>query len=468
MSSSSVENQVAKSDSAVADAKQIDYSAQKLFRHPSYRYMPQFPNTFGQAISLGSSQIASTINLPPEVFNLSQSYLCFTLNLPAVAGKYIWYYTDVIAPVGHIQHYCQTNQYIVDIDNANKYMKAIKKDIPLKELMTMDPINGLSISNSPANVVPALRNGNSIGGGPAPSSRSFTESSYFQCGALNTAVAINLVVPLNLYRNSFLAVDKDVYYGITSYLRIYWDVLSRICYQSASNADPSAGTPEAYTGAATITNLQLMLAVENNMKIAEDVKARHLAGLSYVIPYVQNFKNPNNNQTQSISLQFDLGWGITLAKVYHQVYNNTESLDTAYDCSNNGTLVDGSSNAVANQKVQQYYTQLNGKREQDLTLDCTYSGGVFTDYMYMKRQLIGSSIESLNAFQFNWVHVSDYVMADTDGDNVIGGIPLTSAPITWTFYGSRMTSANYQHYTFAVFYRKLVLNGNGAVVQAGN
>jgi hypothetical protein len=467
----SVENQVAKSDGAMADAKQIDYNAQKFFRHPSYRYMPQYPNTFGQPINLGSSQIASTVNLPPEVFNLSQSYLCFTLNLPAVANNYIWYYTDVIAPLGHLQHYCQTNQYIVDIDNANKYLKAIKKDIPLKELMTLDPINGISTSNTLANVVPALRHSGSIGVGgiPAPSFNNYTESSYFQCGALNTAVTLNFVVPLNLYKNTFLAFDKDVYYGITSYFRIYWDVISRICYTSTSNAGPSAGVLSQYNlNTASITNLQLMLAIENNTKLVEEVKAIHLKGISYVIPYAQSYKNPNSNGTQSISIQFDVGSALTLAKVYHQVYNNAESLDTAYDCSNNGTLVSGAANAVANQKVQQYYTQINGRREQDLTLDCTFAGGVFSDYMYAKRHLVGSSIESLNAFQYNWLHVSDYLDSDSNSDNIIGGIPLSISPITWTFYGSNMTAANYQHYTFAIFFRKLILNGNGAILQTGN
>lgn len=469
----SVDSQVAKSDGISADAKQIDYSAQKIYRHPSYRYMPQYPNTFGQAISLGSSQVASTVNLPPEVFNLAESYLVFTLNLPAVANRYIWYPADVIAPLGHIQHYCSTNQYIVDLDNANKYMKAIKKEISLKELMTMDSINGLSTSNSLANAVPALRHAGSIGASPAPSAVNYLESAYFKCGALGAGVTVQYVLPLKIYKNTFFAVEKDVFYGVTSYLRIYWDVISRICYQSQSNADPSDATKEAYTGNASITNLQLMLAVENNAKLAEEVKAKHLSGVSYMIPYCQNYKNSNNGGTQSITLQFDLGMGHTLAKILHQVYNNTETLDTAYDCANNGTLVSGASNAVNNQKVQQFYTQLNGKREQDLTLDTTGASGVFTDYMYMKRQLKGSMLENLNVYQYNWVWCSDYcdfgAEADQNNSNqIISGVPLTQAPLTWTFYGAVMSQpvANtpYQHYTWAVFYRKLNLNGNGALV----
>ena len=64
-------------------------------------------------------------------------------------------------------------------------------------------------------------------------------------------------------------------------------------------------------------------------------------------------------------------------KVYHAPSHAQEDLDTMYDHSNNDTISGVLSSAV-NQKVLQYYTQLNGKREQDLTLDCT-STGPFTD-----------------------------------------------------------------------------------------
>ena len=67
--------------SDVVSSEQINYQ-QKMFSHPTYRFEPQFPNTFGQTIALGSSQTPSTINLPPEVFNLSQYMLLYSVTLP--------------------------------------------------------------------------------------------------------------------------------------------------------------------------------------------------------------------------------------------------------------------------------------------------------------------------------------------------------------------------------------------------
>ena len=73
---------------AVVSADSINYE-QKLFSHPSYRFEIQFPNTFGQAISLTTSQTPVTINIPPQVFNWSHSYLNYTVNLPAGGLTYM-------------------------------------------------------------------------------------------------------------------------------------------------------------------------------------------------------------------------------------------------------------------------------------------------------------------------------------------------------------------------------------------
>ena len=62
-----------------------------MYSHPSYVHDPQFPNTFGQPINLTTGQNPVTINLPPEVFNLAQSYLLYPVHLPgAGANTYIW------------------------------------------------------------------------------------------------------------------------------------------------------------------------------------------------------------------------------------------------------------------------------------------------------------------------------------------------------------------------------------------
>ena len=58
---------------SVVTADQINYET-KLFSHPSYKYEPQFPNTFGSPINLTTSQ---TIFL--QRYLICRSQCCYLL-----------------------------------------------------------------------------------------------------------------------------------------------------------------------------------------------------------------------------------------------------------------------------------------------------------------------------------------------------------------------------------------------------
>lgn len=479
---------------SVVTADQINYH-QKMFSHPSYRFTPQFSNTFGQPIVLGSSQVPVTINLAPEVFNLAQSYLVYSVNLPAPGGaNYIWYAQQALKEISHIQFYSGSNMWIVDLDNVQNYLDIVlKKELEQDEFLSLDPMTGVSANNSLNNVIPALRNSNNtITNTPNlnanPSSINYTEPAYYQVGGLNGQVSYQVQFPLRLLKNTAFSIDKNMYFGQTTYLKIYFGPTSKICYSSLSNQHPSASTKSSYAPANSATigppyaggaynagvspiNLQLMLAVETNQDLRTMIMNQvQTSGLSYLIPYVQAFKNSNQGTTQNISIQLDQGNGRSLMKCYHAIFNSNEDLDTQYDCSNNDTIA-GVYSATLNQKVLQYYTQLNGKREQDLTLDCT-STGPFTDYMQHRRMLRGSILNNLNVYQYNWFHCSDYADFGPryDQDNkgeLISGIPMSVAPLTWSFIGVNMRALlnTFQHYTWFVFIKKLTMSPGVVLVQ---
>src|SRR4051794_26944527 len=94
---------------SIVSASQVDYK-QSLYSHPSYKFEPQYSNTYGQPIVLGASTVPVTINLPPEVFNLSQSYFLYSVNLPLVANNYIWYAQQALKEISQIQFYTQNTQ----------------------------------------------------------------------------------------------------------------------------------------------------------------------------------------------------------------------------------------------------------------------------------------------------------------------------------------------------------------------
>ncbi len=484
---------------SVVSADQITYE-QKMFSHPSYKFEPQFPNTFGQAITLGSSQIPVTINIPPEVLNLAQSYLQYTVYLPqgSVANSYVWYALQALREISHIQYYSGSGMWIADIDNLQNYLDIVlKKELEQDEFLSNDPMTGVSQNNSVINVIPALRNANYNGNNtltasfPANSSSvNYTEPAYFNVGAISAAgvagaVTYNVQFPLRLIKNSAFSMDKNMYFGQTTYMKVYFGPMSKIAYLSTSNANPSAGAKTSYTPLTTatagftlpmITGFQLMLAVECNQdQRTQLINKVQTVGQSLHIPYVQAFKNSNSGTSQNISIQLDQGNGRSLMKVYHAPYNAQEDLDTMYDHSNNDT-VSGVTSIAVNQKIQQYYTQLNGKRNQDITIDCT-SAGPFLDYMSHRRQLRGSILCNLNVYQYNWFHCDDWsdfgprYDQDNNGE-LISGIPMSVAPLTWSFVGNVMrplvansTNNTFQHYTWFVFVKKLTMAPGQVLVE---
>jgi hypothetical protein len=466
---------------SVVTSEEINYQ-QKLFSHPSYRFEVQYPNTFGQTIALTTSQTPVTINVPPQVFNLSQSYINYTVTLPAAgAGNYTWICQQALAEISHIQFYAGSNMWIVDVDNLQNYLDIVlKKELELQDFLGLDPLNGTSPSNSLCNNIPALRNSNTgstnVNNGPTnPSAVNYTEPAYFAVSGPNTAVVYDVQIPLRFIKNTAFSIDKNLYFGQTTYFKVYFGSISKVCYVSTSNNNPSAGTKTAYTGAATISAFNLMLAVETNQDLRTmTINKVASSGQSYMIPYVQAFKNSNSGTSQNISIQLDQGNGKTLMKVYHAPYNNQEQFDTMYDHSNNDTVA-GVFNSGVNQKVLQYYTQLNGQRIQNITIDCT-STGPYLDYMSMRRQLRGSIIQNLNVFQYNWFHCDDWCNFGSKYDQenkgeLLSGIPLTVAPLTWSFVGVSLRAAggvtanSFQWYTWFVFLKKLSMSPGTVTVE---
>ncbi len=208
----------------VVVAPNLDWSTQKVFSHSTYRLVPQFPNTYGATIALGNGQTPSTINLPLDVFNLSESYLSYNIVIPAGAAGIIPWWPADIAGLGitHIQHYGNaSNNYIVDVDNLSNYMKIIdKKESSWSDYISRDgtseanaiptvppsyAVNGLQPSNVLVTNAPAIRD---IGGVESPSFLNYIEPAYFAAGLTAAATTLNVMFPLRLIKNTLFSCNK--------------------------------------------------------------------------------------------------------------------------------------------------------------------------------------------------------------------------------------------------------------------
>jgi hypothetical protein len=322
-------------------------------------------------------------------------------------------------------------------------------------------------SNSLVNNVPALRV--QSGSTAAISSAvNYTEPAYYSVSPSNAAFSYNVQIPLRTIRNTILGMNKNFYFSQITYLKIYFGPMSKIGFQSTSNNNPNGGTiTDLLTTGSTITNLQIMLAIEQNQDVRMNlINQVQGPGFSMIIPYTTAFKNTNSGPSENISIQFDAGSGRTLQRLYHSLFNNAENVNTQYDCSNQNLT------STTCEKVQQYYTNFNGKRIQTITIDCT-SGGFNLDYMNIKDSLKDSVIQNMSVFKYNWHHLDDFSNYSTEyiqnGEtSLISGLALENIPVTWTFVGQNINnSANpsyYNHYTYGIFTKRLTVNATGPTI----
>lgn len=475
--------------SSVLDTS-INYS-QYVYDRPQYKFQQVMPNQFGSPINVNSSLNQVTFNLPVNVMNLSRSYIMGTLSLPATAARHNWIFRDIpFREFQHIQLYASNQNYLVDLDNVQNYMKIMaKKEVSLSDYKSMDPLYGIAPSNTVNNAVPALRHNNAtIAGVPTPSANlnpssiNYDEPAYFEAGALATDASYNFCYPFRLLKHTLFAMDKSIYTNQILYVRCYVGPIGKVAYASQSPNSPSAGTPEAYTGAAEVQNLQIMVAVDTNNATKERLisEVNSPNGKSFYIPFTQANTFSNSGPNQSLTLQIDSGQGDLLERVIHSVFNTQQSLDTAYDCANNAIVAAGCVNA---QKIINYYTQIDGQRLQDLTITCQDSGGagIFTDYMQQKRCIQGSVLQNLSVYQYNWFHEDDFdgynakvLQSDNDG-GFISGLRLTGKQRTWQIIANMATTntvgttitPSYQHYNWCVYQRELIMKGGSITTRSG-
>jgi hypothetical protein len=172
--------------------------------------------------------------------------------------------------------------------------------------------------------------------------------------------------------------------------------------------------------------------------------------MSILVPYVYTYKtNLGVSTSQNVSLRFNRGNGRRLKKIYHSLFHNTESSNTAYDHSNDNAG-----------RITNYYTLLNNNRLQEYNLDCTQ----LDDFMLIKKQLKGSVIQTSAVFTYNWFHLEDFTgMYDDnhrdDKDNLETGLPLELEQ-KWDIYLTT-ASAAYNHYSFAITEKMLTISSSG-------
>lgn len=228
-------------------------------------------------------------------------------------------------------------------------------------------------------------------------------------------MVVNLMLPLGLIKNTVFELDKDLYFGEVILLRLVTHGYSKISFVNTDgmNPDTQASVPD---NAPTTSDVALYVAVEQNQEIINQLISQvNTSGMQILLPYVwySKFNPGGNSSSQNVSIRYNRGQELRLRKIYHSVFNNTESTSTAYDHNN----IDGD-------KVIKYYTLLNNTHLQEFDIDCTH----LVDYNLIREKIKGSAIQSANVYQYNWFHLEDFTnifsLDPENKNNLVCGLPL--------------------------------------------
>lgn len=461
--------------------EQVDYQVHKEYA-PRYRFTRLSINNQGSdnfTIS-GSAQQMIEFRIPSGCYNLSKSVLCFSL---ATGGEgtsnFVWMYVDVASLASQVQLGNASGLYVMDLQFAQNYSKIMrriatemedyldndnlsllyKSDLPKEENLRAEPINvqALNPYNLPAN--------SSYFGGVVD----LVEPKHLEVAIGQTAGTADMTkyfqLPLSAYKNTILAVDKDLYSHEELYLRLNVGANTKMAYYGTSQSNPSTGATALAT-AVTIGRMYLFLAVEQNEVLVNSLRAKYMAGgLKLQIPYTVGFRNATASGTSSnINIQVNKAYGKRLKHIVHSVFNTTENINLAYDNSNwNGS------------KVTYFMTYVNSKPLFDSNIYCYQAGSSSLpsssvgneDYRENKKHLKKTTVSNGADYQCNWFHMdafdADSKSAIVPCDNNECGLDMNLPEyqnLTWQF-SATTASAAYNHYTFFTFLKDILLSPVG-------
>jgi hypothetical protein len=480
---------------------------------PTYRLLV-VPPTGANSLTINNAATDSYIEITPNVFNLSRSFLEYDMSIAAPPANRFNYAYRNKPNIQNLNIYTKSGINIVQIDYLNKMIWVIgRKNMKFADYVcrqgvsTVTPLRGSSLGvlaqgagigaaaafagGSLAITAPAagaVATTATVAGGQAlvlttnafaPANTSavakrpdgslvsdiIMESQYLiQQPLPANALAYSVRFPLSDVAETLLALDKDLYLKENLVMKITWEPQTFVGFYGSSLLDTTVATGGATALAAgyTLSNIRLRLAVQTNPNVIKSVMSAVDAGLSIDIPFVTVLRNPVNSTAQNVNVKINSGMGRSLLKVTHSFFNATESANTAFDNSNLNPA-----DTTVPLRINNYYTQLNSQRLSDYNLVCTSGDGAGDDYQWNLSSIKNSAIFNADVYRANWFHEDDFVGCDNnsmykESQITNPGLPITNE-FTWYFFGNTQGNAtiNLIHHTIVVTRRTLNISPMG-------
>lgn len=436
-------------EQSTAIAKELDYKQVK-FSHPSYQFSRILPLSGSRSLTLtGNGNQEVLFEIPTKAVNFSQSLLSWTTTVPsqsAASGRFSWIPMDTFGELSQIELYSRSGQFLCRVEDCHNYLRVIRpKETSLQEFLSNDVKECLAPCDRLANVnyLPVASQG-----AVTNASRDYLEQLYLQVSGSDTAQTLYRQCKLGFLLNTIFSLDKTLLFPEVLVLRVIYNS-TKLGWFGTSNTNPVAGAAALVTtqGDITVTDLQLLLAIDQSQEVANSLAEKIKSGFSMMIPFVHRYKNNLSSTSQSVSIRLNRGHGAVCKKIIHSMFANVEAgSNTMFDHSNIGA------NAGLALKVAEYYTMLDNSRIQQINIRATLNEG--EDYLYHKKMIKGSVLQNQEIYSYNWFHCDSFENQiapidnlPVDKNNLITGIDL-SIERKWDFVGQTTINASHNHYTF--------------------
>lgn len=258
-------------------------------------------------------------------------------------------------------------------------------------------------------------------------------------------------LPLSLFSDTILSLDKGIYFGKNLTLSITWNTTKAISWKHTAVNDVVTGAAEADKNI-VINELYLFTAIEQNQMILDQMLESYKSGYKFLVPYTVGVYQNLNGRNVTLTMRYDDNYGDKIKRIYIAPFDTTNGLNLTLSHPNQSSA----DPPVIGSVIENFYTTINGKRRQEFNLNCLTG----QDY-YVNRHLVkGSCIDSRDSYYYNWVHEENFLLdtpVGTNTDNHDDGL-IIDLPIKYDFIAQHATAGTTKdYYVFTVFQRELMI-----------
>ena len=466
------------SSEAVVSAQELDYST-LVSSHGSYRISRVRPLDQDLQELNDSSAIESQFELPTgsKVVNLSKSALTFTLTKSAESDFACLHSLGMVA-INRIVAYDKGGQYLCEVNDFGDMHRALSPYLTSQQEFLSNPSarGGLDQQEKGFNVFPSqaalsgvatttlgAREGVRLTHGVTGAEAAdvpYLEPQYITHSASAGAISIQYQLPFKQIYHTLLATNRDIYFGSNIMISVFWSPYRQLGFRSSAPGSANLGTRAELGTGATISNIQLKLAIETNPEIVSFlVNSVRSSGVVTKVPYVRRYQFVNNTGT-NISNQIRLNRrnGMRLLNIYSCLFDQDTTGVNAHSLCN----FEGATNV----KEASFQSALNNNNLQEYRPACT--AGEDYEILQCRGLLDGCVVSTNNMYQHNRVWVDSWragpMCTWKDRDSDVDGVDL-SEEIVWNM-DKTVISDVYRHLCFVVTLRELSISPTGQITLA--